>query len=100
MSTVVTPHACSQSAMAIRSQELAPNRRTWAGKPLAALGVEGPTLGAGTQTMCMSECTSMPAALGWRMVRAGAGWRGGRAGWAVAEECLLRLMVSATFREW
>jgi hypothetical protein len=29
MATVVTPHSASQSAMAVRSQELAPNRRTF-----------------------------------------------------------------------
>jgi len=38
-----------------------------------------PSPWTGTQTICMSKCTSMPAALGLRMVMTGAGWRDGRA---------------------
>ena len=49
----MTPHCFSQSAIACRSQVLAPKRRTGSG-----------SRSAGTQTMCMSECTSMPAACG------------------------------------
>ena len=39
IATVVTPHARSHSAMAWRSHELAPNRRTLAGKPPSPAGV-------------------------------------------------------------
>src|SRR5262249_14828811 len=63
MAIVVTPHSASQSAMAVRSQELAPKRRTFGGGPAASpAALEARS--AGTQTMCMSEWTSMPAALG------------------------------------
>src|SRR5215831_16042251 len=98
MATVVTPHSFSQAAIATRSQEFAPNRRTLAGKPPASLDADGTTLATGTQTMCMSECTSMPAALGLRMVRIGACSRSGRngLGWGLSER-LRWLMVSATF---
>src|SRR5262245_61290540 len=111
MATVVTPHSVSQAAMAARSQELAPNLRTLAGKPADSLAAWGNTPAAGTQTMCMSECTSMPAAWALRTGSAGAGARGGRAagfggvsataGWAwddlaSAGERLRCLMVSAT----
>src|SRR5687767_13567015 len=74
MATVVTPHSASQSAMAARSQELAPNRRTWPGPPAVAAG----TRSAGTQTMCMSEWTSMPAAFGLSTGIAGGRTRGVR----------------------
>src|SRR5262245_25724665 len=63
MAIVVTPHSASHSAMAVRSQELAPKRRTFGGGPaVSRTALE--TRSAGTQTMCMSEWTSMPAALG------------------------------------
>src|SRR5215471_16779011 len=95
--------------MARRSQELAPKRRTFAGKEAASV-VAGGTRSAGTQTMCISAWTSMPAALGLMTCRV-TGWlRGGReAGleraW-LAEDLswtggrLCRLMVSATFAGW
>src|SRR5262245_10818618 len=90
--------------MASRSQELAPKRRTLAGKPLSTLEGDGSTLAAGTQTMCMSECTSMPAALRLRTVRTGACSRGGREArdLALAElpERLRWLMVSTTLGQW
>src|SRR5713226_9508165 len=73
MATVVTPHAANQAAMAARSHELAPNLRTFAGKSPEAPSPSGEVRSAGTQTMCMSECTSMPAALRLRTVRAPAG---------------------------
>src|SRR5260221_3155891 len=79
MATVVTPHALSQAAMASRSQELAPSLRTFAGKPVDALAASGAMASAGTQTMCMSECTSMPAACWLRTASATACSRGGRA---------------------
>src|SRR5215472_9011022 len=64
--------------MATRSQELAPNRRTCGGKAPGSVGATASTHWTGTQTICMSECTSMPAALGLRMAMTGAGWRDGR----------------------
>src|SRR5262245_35214418 len=104
MATVVTPHPFNQSAMAWRSQELAPNRRTCAGKAPGSPSTGGPTHSAGTQTMCMSEWTSMPAAWGLRMVRAGGCARGGRdglgAGLPGAAERLRWLMVSLTLGGW
>src|SRR5260370_17554893 len=78
MATVVTAHAVSQAAMAARSQEFAPNLRTCAGKPADALSAWSETESPGTQTMCMSECTSMPAAWGLRIGRVAACARGGR----------------------
>src|SRR5260370_6301120 len=78
MATVVTPHAVSQAAMAARSQEFAPNLRTCAGKPADALSAWSETESPGTQTMCMSECTSMPAAWGLRIGRVAACARAGR----------------------
>src|SRR5580692_8713468 len=108
MAMVVTPHSVNQSAMATRSQELAPNWRTFAGKPPASTSAVDGTRSAGTQTMCMSECTSMPAALGLRTSSV-TGWsRGGRggfseiltlAGLSLAGEHLRLLMVSATLLE-
>src|SRR5207302_1209500 len=113
MATVVTPHAVSQAAMAARSQELAANLRTLAGKPSAdAPAAGGTTRSAGTQTMCMSEWTSMPAAWELMTVSATACSRGGRdAGFGgglvllglTGDDLTLagvrwrRLMVSATF---
>ncbi len=55
------------------------------------------TLEAGTQTMCMSECTSMPAALGLRMVMIGTCSHGGRNAFRLGlSERVRWLMVSAT----
>src|SRR6516165_4245713 len=105
MATVVTPHSASQSAMAVRSQELAPNERTFAGAPAAWAGA-GATRSAGTHTMCMSEWTSMPAALGLRTGKAAGCARGGCGaglggawvadGLAGAAERLGRLMVGTS----
>src|SRR5437899_3457321 len=78
MATVVTPHAANHSAMAVRSQEFAPNWRMFAGKSSDAPSAWGNTRLAGTQTMCMSECTSMPAALGLRTASVTACSRGDR----------------------
>jgi hypothetical protein len=69
----------SATAATGHQEELAPNRRTFAGKPPSSLDAGGTALGAGTHTMCMSECTSMPAAWGWRTDRAGGVARGSRA---------------------
>src|SRR5262249_37224921 len=89
--------------MATRSQELAPNRRTCAGKPPPSLSGADSTRPGGTQTTCMSEWTSIPAALALRMVKAGACSRGGRddvgrgfASLALPGERLRWLMASAT----
>jgi len=78
IATVATRHPRSQSAMATKSQELAPNRRTLEGKPAAAVSAAGITDSAGTPTMCMLECTSIPAASRRRRVRTGGCARGGR----------------------
>src|SRR5271165_4440183 len=102
--------------MAARSQELAPNLWTFAGNPADAPSASGKTESPGTQTMCMSECTSMPAAWGLRMGSATACSRGGRdAGFGgvlalaastfddlalLTGERLRWLMVSALFLEW
>jgi len=77
IATVVTPHDFNHWAMAIRSQEFAPNRRTLTGRPPASPVADGETLSALTQTMCMSECTSMPAAFGLRIVMLDEERRGG-----------------------
>src|SRR5580658_788798 len=108
IATVVIPHSASQSAMATKSQELAPKRRTLAGNAPASTSADGKR-SAGTHTMCISECTSMPAALGLRTSSV-TGWsRGGRdgfggtlalAGLPFAGEDLRLLMVSATLLEW
>src|SRR5262245_42034022 len=91
--------------MAIRSQELAPKRRTLAGKADASV-VAGSTRSAGTQTMCMSAWTSMPAALGLMTCRLTGCVRGGRETglerawlaeeWAWAGGRWCRVRVSAT----
>src|SRR6516162_3591203 len=82
--------------MASRSHVLAPKRRTGSG-----------SRSAGTQTMCMSEWTSMPAAWGCWMVSV-TGWaRGAReTGWRAAlaafdghGERLRWLMATTTFRK-
>src|SRR5262245_29517759 len=109
MATVVTPHSASQSAMARRSQELAPKRRTFAGSAAASAAAED-TRSAGTQTMCISAWTSIPAAFGLSTGRVTGCARGGRdagLGWAsLAEDLawagrrLCRLMVSAPVEEW
>src|SRR5262249_19518976 len=105
MATVVTPHSFSQSALACRSQEVAPNRRTCAGKPPGVLPVgAAATRSTGTHTMCLSEWPSMPAALALRTVRGGGAARGGRdglgAGLAWAGGGLRWLMRSSTLGEW
>jgi hypothetical protein len=91
----------SAAAATAHQEELAPNRRTFAGGPLAALDGDGTAFGAGTHTICMSECTSMPAALGLRRGRAGARSRGGRAARALGRAGppgrLRRVTTSATF---
>src|SRR5262245_29441324 len=109
MATVVTPHSASQSAMATRSQELAPKRRTFAGLPTVAAAAGGIQSG-GTQTMCMSEWTSIPAALGLSRGMVGGCARGGRGrdfggallvgDFACAGGRWCRLMVSAPWRGW
>src|SRR5262249_45250642 len=88
---------------------LAPKRRTLAGKAAASV-VAGGTRSAGTQTMCISAWTSMPAASGLITCRGTGCVRGGReaglerawvaegVGWAGGGVC--RLMVSATFGGW
>ena len=56
----------------------------------------GGALAAGTQTMCMSECTSIPAASGCSTVIAGGDGRGGR-GLGTGGGVFLRdVMASAT----
>src|SRR5580704_17663959 len=115
MATVVTPQPANQSAMAARSQELAPNLRTFSGKPANSPSAWGDARSSGTQTMCMSECTSIPAALALTTASATACSRGGRdAGFggllalaglpedelAWAGERLRWLMVSAPLLEW
>jgi hypothetical protein len=71
------------------------------GRPTGRARRGGTAFGAGTHTMCMSECTSMPAALGLRRGRAGACSRGGRAAWALGRagppERLRWATASATF---
>lgn len=92
------PDSLSQSAMATRSQELAPKRRTLSGKPPHAL-VDGLMLWAGTQPMCMSECTSMPAAFGLRIVRDWAGAPDVCGVWdfrVYLPECLRWLIIATT----
>src|SRR5260370_37459199 len=115
MATVVTAHGVSQGAMAARSQEFAPTLRTCAGKPADALSAWSETESPGTQTMCMSECTSMPAAWGLRIGRVAACARGGRdagfgglldLGASTGDHSTLPgerwrwLIVSATWLEW
>src|SRR5207248_4027775 len=97
--------AASQSAIALRSQELAPKRRTFAGSRAASVAA-GDTRSAGTQTLCLSEWTSIPAAFGLSTGRVTGCARGGRAAgldrasfaedlaWAGGRLC--RLMASAT----
>ncbi len=85
--------------MATRSQELAPNRRTLLGRPPFSSDAVVVTLAVGTQTICMSECTSMPAAFGLRMVMTGVCSRDGVPfRWALLglSDRLRWLMMSAT----
>src|SRR5438034_4047273 len=76
MAMVVTPQANSQSASCSRSGVDVGKARTLAGRFSGwSLGLGG-ALGAGTQTQCSRECTSIPAACGWAIRRPGSSTEG------------------------